>query len=162
MTQGTLTGKWDAYLAELREDAHLLLAWGYADVRLKLPSARDEYDLTGMLADAMEERINNPLTPDRFSMYSVHNERPINTRAERGKIGRNLIFRLSVVGFVPNHPIRSKRSDCGTMQKPAHRNPLDTTSVAMELVVSWQANMKKKAPRRRCLGAFRRIPLTFG
>ena len=46
MSQGRLGPNWDEYLAVLREDAHLLLAWGYNDTRRELPNARDEYDIT--------------------------------------------------------------------------------------------------------------------
>jgi hypothetical protein len=101
MNHGTLTGEWDVYLAALREDAHLLLAWGYADARSKLPAARDEYDLTDFLANAMEQRINNPLTPDRFLLYSVHNERPISPRAELGKDRPKLDIQIERCGVRP-------------------------------------------------------------
>lgn len=101
MNQSTLTGKWDDYVSALREDAHLLLAWSYADARPNLRAARDEYDLTGMLADAMEARINNPLTPERFSLYSVHNERPISPTAELGKDRPKLDIQIERCGIRP-------------------------------------------------------------
>jgi hypothetical protein len=69
----------------LREDAHQLLAWGYLDARRQLALARDEYDMTGLIADAIRQRIDDPQTPDRYTVYSVHNERPISTGAELGK-----------------------------------------------------------------------------
>ena len=103
MNQGTLTQEWDEYLTVLREDAHLLLAWGYADARSKLRAARDEYDLTGLLADAMDKRINNPLTPDRFSLYSVHNERPVSPSSEMGKDRPKLDIQIERCGIRPKH-----------------------------------------------------------
>ncbi len=101
MTQGTLTREWDIYLTQLREDAHLLLAWGHADARSKLPTARDEYDLTGFLSDAMDRRIDNPLTPERFSRYSVHNERPISPKNESGKDRLRLDIQIELCGVRP-------------------------------------------------------------
>lgn len=85
MSQPALAKEWDDYLTVLREDAHLLLAWGYADTRSDLPRANDEYDITGLLAAAMDRRINDPTTPERFTLYSIHNERPISPNAELGK-----------------------------------------------------------------------------
>jgi len=101
MSQGTLVGEWDDYLTVLREDAHFLLAWGHADARSKLPTARDEYDITGFLADAMDRRINNPLTPERFLLYSVHNERPISPNAEVGKARPKLDIQIERCGVRP-------------------------------------------------------------
>jgi len=111
MNQGTLTKEWDVYLTELREDAHLLLAWGYADARSKLATARDEYDLTGFLADAMDSRINNPLTPERFALYSVHNERPISPKAELGKDRPKLDIQIERCGLrpKPSYTFEAKR-----------------------------------------------------
>lgn len=101
MSQGTLDGQWEDYLTVPREDAHLLLAWGHADARSKLPTARDEYDITGFLADAMDRRINNPLTPERFSLYSVHNERPVSPNAEVGKARPRLDIQIEHCGVRP-------------------------------------------------------------
>ncbi len=85
MIREGLTAEWDDYLVVLREDAHQLLAWGYADARTKLPTARDEYDLTGLISEAMDRRTNDPRTPERFSLYSVRPEHPFSPGSERGK-----------------------------------------------------------------------------
>jgi hypothetical protein len=85
MSQAALAKEWDDYLAVLREDAHLLLAWGYADTRSDFPRASDEYDITGLLAAAMDRRIDDPTTAERFTLYSVHSERPVSPSGELGK-----------------------------------------------------------------------------
>jgi hypothetical protein len=85
MSPEGLSVEWDDYLVVLREDAHQLLAWGYVDTRRALSMARDEYDMTGLIADAIDRRINDPQTPERFTVYSVHNERPTSPDAELGK-----------------------------------------------------------------------------
>jgi len=85
MTREGLSVEWDDYLVVLREDAHQLLAWGYLDSRHELSVARDEYDMTGVIATAMDRRISAPETPERFMVYAVYNERPISPHGELGK-----------------------------------------------------------------------------
>jgi len=101
MTDRTLAGEWDDYLAVLREDAHQLLAWSFAATRAALPKASDEYDITGLLANAMEQRINDPQTPERFMFYSVHNERPISPGGEQGKKRPKLDIQIERCGVRP-------------------------------------------------------------
>jgi hypothetical protein len=101
MSKGALAREWDDYLPRLREDAHLLLAWGYAATRGKLPGARDEYEITGLLAEAMERRINDPATPERFMFYSVHNERPVSPMGELGKRRPKLDIQIECCGIRP-------------------------------------------------------------
>ncbi len=101
MSQASLATEWEDYLAVLREDAHLLLAWSHTDTRRELPKARDEYDITGLLAEAMERRINDPLTPERFTLYSVHNERPISPNAQLGKSRPKLDIQIERCGVRP-------------------------------------------------------------
>jgi len=85
MNAERLSPEWDDYLVVLREDAHQLLAWGYLDARRQLALARDEYDMTSFIADAIRRRIDDPQTPERYTVYSVHNERPISPGGELGK-----------------------------------------------------------------------------
>ncbi len=111
MREGRLAGEWDEYLVVLREDAHLLLAWGYADARGDLPNARDEYDITGLLAEAMDRRINDPQTPQRFTLYSIHNERPIRPAGELGKYRPKLDIQIERCGLrpKPHYTFEAKR-----------------------------------------------------
>jgi hypothetical protein len=111
MKQGGLAPLWDEYLVVLREDAHLLLAWGYTDTHAELPTAEDEYEITGLLADAIEQRINDPLTPERFTLYSVHNERPISPAGQRGKKRPKLDIQIQRNGVRPRpcYTIEAKR-----------------------------------------------------
>jgi hypothetical protein len=111
MIAQTLAGEWDDYLAVLREDAHQLLAWSYAATRAELPKARDEYDITGLLADAMDQRINDPQTPERFMFYSVHNERPISPAGEHGKKRPKLDIQIERCGVRPKrfYTLEAKR-----------------------------------------------------
>lgn len=85
MSEQALESTWDDYVKVLREDSHQLLAWGHRDARAELPTARDEYDITGMIAAAIEWRINDPETPARFALYVVRPEHPVSPAGERGK-----------------------------------------------------------------------------
>jgi hypothetical protein len=111
MTTASLSEEWDDYLAVLREDAHQLLAWSYSDTRAALVSARDEYDMTGLLSSAMHERINSPHTPERFTFYSVHNERPISPAGELGKARPKLDIQIERCGVRPKrfYTVEAKR-----------------------------------------------------
>jgi hypothetical protein len=111
MIRGSLSRVWDDYLAVLREDAHQLIAWSYSDTRDKLAAARDEYDITGLIASAMHDRINSPQTPERFTFYSVHNERPISPGGELGKARPKLDIQIERCGIRPKrfYTIEAKR-----------------------------------------------------
>jgi hypothetical protein len=85
MDQDVLESTWDDYVKVLREDSHQLLAWGHRDVRTELSKARDEYDITGLIGEAIERRINDPGTPERFAIYVVRSEHPVSPVGERGK-----------------------------------------------------------------------------
>lgn len=101
VSPASLSNEWDDYLIELRKDAHQLLAWGYADSRLQLNQALDEYEMTGILADNMDARINSPDTPDRFLLYAVHNERPTSPTGELGKKRPKLDIQIERCGVRP-------------------------------------------------------------
>ena len=101
MTLTNLTVEWDEYLVALREDAHQLLAWSYSDTRVRLSSAKDEYEMTGLLAEAMDERINSPTTAERFMLYAVHNERPTSPRGQLGKKRPKLDIQIERCGVRP-------------------------------------------------------------
>ena len=86
MTTQTLGPDWDEYLDVIREDVHQLLAWSYRDARAKLPTARDEYDITDMLCKALDKCINHHETPERYCLhYVVRCEHPISPQGQRGR-----------------------------------------------------------------------------
>jgi hypothetical protein len=59
----------------------------------------------------MDSRINNPLTPERFALYSVHNERPISPKAELGKDRPKLDIQIERCGVrpKPSYTFEAKR-----------------------------------------------------
>jgi len=85
-TTGSVSIEWaNVYLEEIRLDAHQLLAWSFADTKQEIARARDECDITGLLAEAMKRRLAHDATPDRYNHYSIHNEQPVSPRGELGK-----------------------------------------------------------------------------
>jgi len=96
-----LATDWNEYLVVFREDAHQLLAWSYADTRLRLTEAKDEYEITGLLADGMDARINSPLTPERFTFYAIHNEKPTSPAGQLGKGRLKLDIQIELCGARP-------------------------------------------------------------
>jgi hypothetical protein len=101
MSEQQLSPEWDEYLAVLREDAHQLLAWSYVDNRSRLAQADDEYEMTGLLADGMTDRIDSHMTDERFMIYSVHNEQPISPDGQLGKKRPRIDIRIERCGIRP-------------------------------------------------------------
>jgi hypothetical protein len=97
----SLAPEWQEYVTVLREDAHQLLAWGYADVRVKLSAAQDEYEITGLLADGIDARINSLSTPFHFTLYAIHNERPITRGGRLGKKRPRIDIQIERCGIRP-------------------------------------------------------------
>src|SRR6478672_1147279 len=96
-----LAQEWDDYLAPFRDDIHQLLAWSYIDNRARLATARDEYELTGLLADGMEARILAEDTPPRYSHYAVYSERPTSWSGMLGKSRPRLDIQIVRCGVRP-------------------------------------------------------------
>jgi len=84
MSNGGNANGWDVYLDSVREHSHQLLAWGYADARTQLHSDLAEPAITGLLCQAMQQRIYHPETPDRYLNYAVHDQPPISPAGELG------------------------------------------------------------------------------
>lgn len=84
MSNGGNGKGWDVYLDSIREHSHQLLAWGYADVRAQLHSESEEPAITGLLCQAMQQRIYHPDTPDKYLFYAIGDQAPISPRGELG------------------------------------------------------------------------------
>ena len=75
---------WEVYLESIREHSHQLLAWGYADVRTQLHRDLDEPAITGLLCQAMQQRIYHANTPDKYLNYAIGDQAPIGPGGELG------------------------------------------------------------------------------
>lgn len=73
-----------------RRDAHQLLMWGHQDALSKIHCNLEEEEITGLIVEAIEERLDDPSTPEKFDRYSVDEEKPIAVEGRRGKARRRL------------------------------------------------------------------------
>lgn len=88
MSSGPLS-PWADYADAFRAHVHQLLAWGYADARPKLRPDLDEPSLTGLLAEAIQRRIDYDLSiPELFSLFRVLDQPPENPEGRLLGIGR--------------------------------------------------------------------------
>jgi hypothetical protein len=80
----------NAYDYGFRRDAHQLLAWGHQDSLSQIHCDLMEEEITGLIVEAIEQRFNDPATPERFDRYSVTEEKPISVEGRTGKNRRRL------------------------------------------------------------------------
>jgi hypothetical protein len=73
-----------------RRDAHQLLVWGYQDALPEIHCNLQEEEITGLIVAAMEKRLDDPSTPEKFDRYSVDEEKPIAVEGRKGKKRRRL------------------------------------------------------------------------
>jgi len=80
----------DVYNYRFRQDAHQLLYWGYQDTLQQIHCKRKEEEITGLIVEAIEERLDALSTPERFDRYSIDEEKPIAVEGRMGKERRRL------------------------------------------------------------------------
>ena len=80
----------NAYNNKFRQDAHQLVAWGYQDALSQIHSDLVEEEITGLIVEAIEKRLDDPYTPERFERYSIDEEKPIAVEGRKGKRRRRL------------------------------------------------------------------------
>ncbi len=87
-----------SYSLAFRRDVHQLLAWGYEDARSKITSQQEETEITGFIAEAIEERFDSPQTPEKFNRYFLSEDKPIPGDNLTGKSRRrlDLVFESSL------------------------------------------------------------------
>ena len=84
----------DAYDYGFRRDAHQLLAWGYQDALQQINCNLEEEEITGLIVEAMREKLKDTTIPERFyDRYSVGEEKPL---AVDGRTGKRR-FKLDIV-----------------------------------------------------------------
>ena len=85
---------WHAYREAFRADAHQLLAWGYSDVRSLLGTDSEETEITGLIVHAIELRLDDERTPERFEHYEVTEDSPLQGEGRSGKRRRRADIRI--------------------------------------------------------------------
>jgi hypothetical protein len=73
------------YQEAFRADVHQLLAWGYADARDTINSSSQEEEITGVIVEAIENRLDDPETDERYSRYEVGEDKPLPSSNRTGK-----------------------------------------------------------------------------
>lgn len=81
---------WKSYDRSFREDAHQLLAWGYADCRRRIEANLQETEITGFIVDAIETRLNSSSIDERFDRYSIKEDNPVPGEGRTGRRRRRL------------------------------------------------------------------------
>lgn len=79
-----------AYDYGFRRDAHQLIAWGYQDALPEIHCKLLEEEITGLIVEAIREKLDDPFTPERFGRYDIHEEQPISVEGRKGKKRRRL------------------------------------------------------------------------
>ena len=76
---------WSKYDQSFREDAHQLLAWGYQDARQFIAPDREETEITGFIAEAIDTRLNSAEIDERFDQYEIKEDNPVPGEGRTGK-----------------------------------------------------------------------------
>lgn len=101
MSNGRACDDWDIYQRAFREDAHQLLAWGYADSRNRIGPDNEEEVITAYIAEAIDRRIDDPRTPESFTRYSIHNVHFVSPGGQTGKRQLKLDLMIEQCGIRP-------------------------------------------------------------
>jgi len=74
-----------------RRDAHQLLVWGYQGALAEIHCDLTEEEISGLIAEAMNEKLKDSTIPERFyERYSVRDEKPLAVEGRTGKRRRKL------------------------------------------------------------------------
>ncbi len=91
--------KWsDKYWPEFRLHVHKLIAWGYEDARSKIGQDREEEEITGFIAEAIQERLSFPRCPRWCRRYALKEDNPVPGKSLTGKRRKvpDFIFELTI------------------------------------------------------------------
>lgn len=85
----------DEYWSAYRQHVHTLLAWGYEDSRHRVRVDDEEPAITGFIAEAIQDRLNDLNSPDWCDTIDIHDDPPISGggRTGRGRWRPDLIFK---------------------------------------------------------------------
>lgn len=85
MIAGQPDGLWHGYKKSFIDGAHKLLAWGYEAIKDKIEATHQEEEITGRLAKAIEDKLDDVQTPREYQHYSIHEEKPVHAPKHSGK-----------------------------------------------------------------------------
>lgn len=81
---------WKSYDQSFREDAHQLLAWGYQDSLTLITPEREETEITGFVAEAIQAKLDSFEIDERFDRYAVKDDNPVPGESRIGKHRRRM------------------------------------------------------------------------
>lgn len=81
---------WSLYNDRFREDAHKLLYWGYKDAFSLIFCSQEETEITGLIVDKINSRLNSPDTPEEFERYTIKEDSPFSSEDRKGKKRRRI------------------------------------------------------------------------
>lgn len=87
-----------AYYQCLLMHAHVILKMGYGRLDTSELHSADEEDITGLLAEAMNEALASPESPAWRCFYSVHEEPRVKSKKLRGKRRLRLDIQVEYTG----------------------------------------------------------------
>jgi hypothetical protein len=101
----------DEYWSVYRLHIHTLLAWGYADSRNKVQTKHDEPEITGFIAEAIQNRLGAPDSPPWCDQIALKDDHPIpgGGRTGRKRWRPDLIFESAERRPRPRYHFEAKR-----------------------------------------------------
>lgn len=100
------------YSAGIKDHIWQLLSWGYNDSRRKVGSAEvQEPDITGFIAEAINDRFRLKEAPKWSMKYSVHENKPERSTCERtgnSRLKPDIVIQMHVMGR-PEFSFEAKR-----------------------------------------------------
>jgi hypothetical protein len=101
----------DEYWSIYREHIHTLLAWGYEDSRHRVQINHDETDITGFIAEAIQNRLDAPDSPLWCDQIVLKDDPPIpgGGRTGRKRWRPDLIFESVERRPRPKYHFEAKR-----------------------------------------------------
>lgn len=99
------------YADVFRKDVHQLLAWGVEGARHKFKSGQEETEITGYIAEAINNRLSAHDTAERFNRYSIKEDGPVSGENRSGKNRRRLdiVVECNFYRPRPHYIFESKR-----------------------------------------------------
>src|SRR5947209_8149388 len=88
----------NTYWPPFRQHVHELLAWGYEDARSRITQDHEEEDMTGFIAEAIQERLIASDCPRWCEHYALKENNPVPGKGRTGKRRKvpDFIFELTV------------------------------------------------------------------
>jgi hypothetical protein len=101
----------DEYWSAYREHIHTLLAWGYSDSQNRVQARHNETDITGFIAEAIQNKLDDPDSPLWCDQIALKDDPPIpgGGRTGRKRWRPDLIFESVEKRPRPKYHFEAKR-----------------------------------------------------